>query len=417
VTTDDPVAWADEPGDRINAYLAPLVAAEHLSGSLLVAKGQEVLYEGSFGFANRELEVPVGPTSRFCVASITKPMTQVIAFRLMEAQLLALSDPISKWLPDFPQAGKITVEMLLRHQAGVPHRVTTESEEAMPLTPADMVELAAKAEFMFEPGSSSSYSSGGYAVLARVLELASGKSYSELLAQHVFGPAGMTDSVHPTGHELIARRASSYQFAGDGVLLNSPLKNYSFLVGAGSVFSTPRDLYRLMRAVVDGGFGETVKAKLLRDDGLAWNGRTDGYRAFADYHLESGVYVAFVSNILTGAADLARRDLPLLAVGQTVELPVVPKHQPVRVAQKILESYQGDYELRPGSVLTLSVEGDEVRMSGWLLIPTSERTFFSPQDYGVITVIPGDDGRVERLDWMVAGDTYPMPRVDSAARD
>lgn len=404
-------AGAEDLAARAEAYLAPFVAAGHLSGSLLIARGEEILYEDSFGLANRELAVEVGPEHRFCIASVTKPMTQIIALRLVDSEVLAASDPVSKWIPSFPQGETITVEMLLRHQAGVPHRVTTESEEAVPQTAADMVELAKEHDLLFEPGTDSTYSSAGYSVLARVLELASGKSYSQLLAEHVFGPAMMTESTHPTGLDLIPERASSYQFDGSGELINSPLKNYSFLVGAGSVFSTPRDLLRLMRTVVEGGFGPTITANLLRENGLSWNGRTDGYRTFADYHGDAGVYVAFVSNVLTGAGDFVRRDLPLMVAGEAVDPPAVPSYQAVAVAEAVLRGYEGDYQLRPGTELTLSVAGGEVRMSGWLLIPTSERTFFSPQDYAEISVVLAPDGAVERLDWTVGGETYPMPRV------
>lgn len=399
---------------RIDAYLAPFADAGHLSGSILVATAGEVLYEKSFGMANREHSVPVDAETRFCVASITKPMTQIIALRLMAAGKLALADPVSKWIADFPRGDEISVEMLMRHQAGIPHRLTTDLEEAAPRTAADMVELAKKQALTFEPASDSSYSSGGYSVMARILELAAGKSYGELLGEHVFGPAGMTDSQHPEGNDLIANRASSYQFSNSGQLVNSALRNYSFLVGAGSVFSTPRDLVRLMQSAVVGAFGPGVSEVLLRNGDITWNGRTDGYRAFADYHAEPGFYVAFASNILTGAGDLIRRDLPKLVAGESVARPTVPRHELVTVDAETLASYEGDYELRPGSVLTLSVDGDAVSMSGWLLIPTSETTFFSPQDYGEIAVVRRDDGSIERLDWTVGGQTYPMPRVEGS---
>ena len=410
-----PVLPADEAlGQRIDDYLEPFVQAGHLSGSILVARGGETLYSRSYGFANRELEVSNESGTRFCIASITKPMTQVIAIRLVERKRLALGDKLSKWIPSFPRAEEITVEMLLRHQAGIPHRVTTELEEAVPHSAAEMVELASAKDLLFDPGSDSAYSSGGYAILARVLELASGKSFSELLAEHVFSPAGLDSSLHPTGSALIPRRASSYRIAAGGAIVNAALKNYSFLVGAGSVFSTPGDLVKLMRGVVDGSFGELVTSQLLDEDGLSWNGRTNGYRAFADYDPESDVYVAFASNILTGAGDMLRRDLPRLVAGEKVARPRVPESRLVVVDPGLLESYEGDYELRPGSLLTLSHEDGEVRMSGWLLLPISDTSFFSPQDYGVVTVVRGEDGSVERLDWVIGDQTYPMPRVERA---
>jgi len=402
-----------EVATRIDAYVAPFVAAGHLSGSILVASGDAVVYERSFGLANRELEVPVGPATRFNVASLTKPMTQIVALRLFEEGALAADQPLARWIPDFPQADRITVGMLLRHEAGIAHRVTTAAEEALPQSAADLVELAKGHELLFEPGSKSAYSTAGYSVLARVLELAGKASYAELLAKYVFEPVGMDSSLHPEGGVLIPNRAGSYRFVGNGGLVNSPLKDYSYLVGGGSVFSTPRDLLRLMRGVQGGAFGETARANLVDEEGIDWNGRTDGYRSFADYHAASGVYVAFVGNTLTGAHDLLRRDLPLLAAGEAVEIPVVPRHQAVAVAPEVLAGYVGDYELRPGSVLSLAVEDGEVAISGWLLLPTSESTFFSPQDYAEITVVTGADGRVERLDWTVAGTTHKMPRVSA----
>ncbi len=399
--------------DRISAYVAPLVEAEHLSGTITIARGADIVFQGSYGQANRELGVANRPATRFCVASITKPMTQIIAMRLLRDERLALDDTLAKWFPGFPSGSRITVEMLAHHRAGIPHRVTTDMEEAVPRTAADMVEIAKRADLLFEPGTSSTYSSGGYSVLARVLELAAGKSYSELLDEHVSAPAGLRHTVHPEGSRLIPDRASSYQLAAGGEVVNSPLRHYSFLVGAGSVFSTSGDLVRLLRAVVDGSFGEAATEQLLDDDGgLTWNGRTDGYRAFADYYPEGDLYVAHASNLLTGAGDLLRRDLPRLAAGETLPPPVVPRALEVAVDPDLLKSYEGDYELRPGNSLTLSVEDGVVRMSGWLLLPTSATTFFSPQDYGEVTIVRGDDGAVTRIDWKIGDETYPMPRVE-----
>ena len=52
-----------------------------------------------------------------------------------------------------------------------------------------------------------------------------------------------------------------------------------------------------------------------------------------------------------------------------------------------------------------------MRVDEWLVIPTSETTFFSPQDYGRIEVVLDDQGQVQRLDWTVGDRTYPMPRT------
>ena len=395
---------------RIDAYVQPFLADGHLSGTLLVARAGQVLYEKSFGMANYELGVPNTPETRFCVASITKPMTVALAAQLRDQGKLDAADKLSKWIPDFPRGDAIDVGQLLNHRAGIPHRVTTDRDETVPLDAADMVRLAAAAELLFEPGTGSTYSSTGYAILARVLELASGLSYGELIQRNVFAPVGMTHSAHADQRQLLAGRASSYLPRADG-LINAPLKDLSFLVGAGSVYSTPHDLHLLIQAIVSGRLGEAVKRALLRPTGLSWNGITNGFRAFAEYDSTDEVEVIFAGNLQTGAADLLRRDVPRIVKGEEVATPARLAIKPVELPVNTLERYTGTYETRPGSTIELTVEDGQLWASGWLLIPTSETTFFSPQDYAEVAVVFDAQGAVERLDWAPPGNNWPCPKL------
>ena len=198
---------------RIDEYVSPFVADGHLSGTLLVARGGDVVYENSWGMANYELGVPNTPTTRFCVASITKPMTIALVCRLAEQGKMLPDQTISSWLPGFPRADEITVSHLLNHRACIPHRVTTATEETMPRTAADMVELARNAEMLpHEPGEESVYSSAGFSVLARVCELAGEMSYADALDSLLFRPAGMTHSGHYDSRAVVPDRASTADF-------------------------------------------------------------------------------------------------------------------------------------------------------------------------------------------------------------
>src|SRR5215218_9269041 len=123
---------------RIEAYVGPL-AAHELSGTLLVARGDRVLLERSFGFASHELQVPFTATTPTNVASITKPLTIIIASRLVEANRLALTDTVARWLPEYVHGRRMTVEQLMSHTAGVPHRLLAEDAQAEPRTADEMV--------------------------------------------------------------------------------------------------------------------------------------------------------------------------------------------------------------------------------------------------------------------------------------
>ncbi|MDJ0759708.1 MAG: serine hydrolase domain-containing protein [Woeseiaceae bacterium] len=398
--------------ERVDTYLRPYLEIGHLSGTVLLAKGEEILYQKSFGLADQELNVMNTPNTRFGVGSVNKPMTIVILARLIEEGKVSLSDTLAQYAPDFPRGENITVEHLLNHSSGIAHRVTSELDETRPQTAASLLALAAKSELVFEPGSDTVYSSAGFSVLARVLEIASGEPYSQLLEQHVLDPAEMAETSDAGSREIIQHRAKAYFFDTAG-LVNAPPGDISYLVGAGSVFSTPADLFAMQRALIAGKFGKLASEALVRDDGgLSWNGSAAGYRTLADYDAESDISLIMATNLTSGAIDRIRKAVPLIAAGADVPVPAAINAAPYEVEASILEGYQGLYQLRPGRNLQLRVIDGRVTMDDWLLIPVAPATFFSPQDYAEITVVQRDDGLVERLDWKIGDDVYTLPRIE-----
>jgi CubicO group peptidase (beta-lactamase class C family) len=383
---------------RIDAYVAPL-AAHELSGTLLVARRNRVLVERSFGFANHELRVPFTPTTPTNVASITKPLTIIITSRLVEARQLSVNDTVSKWLPEYVHGSRMTITQLLNHRAGVPHRLLPDDQQEEPRTADDMVQAANKLPLLFEPGAQSVYSSGGYAVLAAVLEHVTGKRYDELLQQHVSQPVGAKMIRHVDHREMLAGRAVSVIPTGDGVL-NAPLRDLSFLVGGGSVYTTPRDLFAVMQGVVSGTYGAAVGTALLRADGMHWNGVTNGFRAFADWNAVDSLTVIFTGNAHTGAIDLLRREIPRMAAGAAVVAANVPRFTPVAISIAAQRRLEGEYDTGGGSISTVRFSSPRLLLFGdRALVPLSDSTFLSTADYAVVTFASGASGAVERIEW------------------
>jgi len=397
-------------GQVLDAWVRPLVERGDLSGQLLVARDGTIILERSYGFANRELGVPIRPESRFCVASITKPMTIILALDLIGRGRIGYHDSIARWVPEFPSGDRITIEHLLRHSSGIPHEIVPESLATRPRTAAEMVELAARLPLDFPPGSRSRYSSGGFTVLARILEIASGKDYGTLLEEQVCRPLGMTHTRHASALEVMADRVASYVPGPRGVE-NAPLADFSRLVGAGSVWSTPRDIHLLAQGVIGGRFGPTVRQALVRGGKLEFSGRVSGFRAYADWDSASGLEVIFAGNYITGAADLVRGAVPRLAAGESVPRPAVPELADRPVPEARLHHCEGDYLLGNGIRLSLRVKDHALWANEWLLLPTRDGAFFSPRDYGLVRPVEGADGTVERLDWTQGGTVYPAPRV------
>ena len=397
-------------GRAIDDYVKPLIEARHLSGQLLVARHGEILVERQFGWADWELQSPVTPETRFCIASVTKPMTGTITIQMLAEKKFAMSDSIARWLPDFPQANRITVEHLMRHRSGIRHEVMPDSEATRPMTSAQVVARAARNPLDHEPGARGGYSSGGFSVLTRILELVSGKSYAQLLDERIFGPLGMKHSTDNDRRALLPGRSVPVMPGARG-LENAEYQDFSAIIGAGSVWSTARDLHRFVQGVAGGKLGPGPRYSYVRNGRIDFNGIAGGFRAFCDWDSATGLEVIFAGNLQTGAPDLLRRVMPQLAAGEKIAPPPMPALRTTPVPEQELKRIEATYELGNGTRLVIRARDGVLWANEWVLLPMADGGFFSPRDYGKVRAVAGADGRIERLDWEQRGQTYPAPRV------
>lgn len=397
-------------GRALDECVAPLVAAGELSGQLILARGGEVLVERCWGAADRERRLPMTPTTRMNIASITKPVNQLVAQKLMAEGTLAPTDSIGRFLPGFAH-GRITVEQLLTHRAGIPHRVTSDDQEAKPLSAADVTALAGRMPLQYEPGTSSVYSSAGYTVLAHVLETAAGRPWADLVREIVIAPAGLEHTAPSAGlAEPLAERAVSYLPGAKGIE-PAPRKDLGFLAGAGSMWSTARDLQRLSSRLLDGGFGAGARATLVRRGTLRWSGSTNGFFCYLDHDSATGLSAVFVGNLHVGAPALMRYALPKLAAGVPVEPLQVPRPVFARVSERVLRRYEGRYDVAGNAGLPLRLRDGALWANDWPLRATSDSTFFSPRDYAEVSVARDSTGRMSGMNWRIGSQTFLCPRV------
>lgn len=402
--------------EDIDAYAGVLAGAGELSGTLLVALGGRVIYERAFGMASYELGTANTIATRHGIASVSKLLTAALALKLAEQGVIGLDDPLAEYLPDFPRAAEITVDHLLRHRSGIPHRVTADGDVSTPRTATDMAGLAGEAELLFEPGSRRGYSSAGYSVLARVLEVASGVSYAELLDTEIFAPASALHAATDDGWRLVSGRSDDHLMGAHGPV-PAPPADLSFLVGAGSVFATPRDLLAVMVAIDEGRYGDLARREILGEEGeVGWNGQSFGYRAFLDYRSGDGRAVIFAGNLHTGANDLLRRDVPRIVAGEGVESPAVPAPPSASLSVGTRADIAGVYQFRAGQpdseeALRFAPDGSFGRLGSWSLVPVAEDSFASTTDYATVAILRADDGSVSGLEWRRGDDSFVLPRV------
>lgn len=187
---------------KVDSLIRKLVAAERFSGAVLMAKDGRPFYQGSFGMASRAWRAPNRIDTRFNLASMTKMFTAVAVAQLVEKGKLSFDDTVGKVLPEYPNkevAERVTVGQLLAHTSGLASADRTGDMLLATLrqgarTVGEHVSAFANAPLEFEPGSRFGYSNYGYVLLGAIIEKASGQDYYSYVREHVFKPAGMTNS-------------------------------------------------------------------------------------------------------------------------------------------------------------------------------------------------------------------------------
>jgi CubicO group peptidase (beta-lactamase class C family) len=249
--------------------------------SVLVAQAGEIRLARGYGAANLATQCPVSPQTNFRLASLTKQFTAMSILILAEWGKLALDDALSAFLPGFPPHGhSITLFHLLTHASGL-----LDYEDLIPggttaqLKDRDVLELLRREDrTYFRAGTAFRYSNGGYALLALVVEAASGQRFSDFLRQNIFEPLGMRDTVAwEAGVSEVPRRAIGYTQRGD-VFEETDQSLTSAVLGDGGIYSSITDLFLWDQAL----YGEKLASRPMLEKAFADYGGGYGFGWFID---------------------------------------------------------------------------------------------------------------------------------------
>ena len=190
--------------------LADEMAAQPVPGlAITVMIDGQIIWSEGFGYADLEQRVPMWPTSKIRIGSVSKPMTAAAAMRLWDQGRLILDAPVQDYVPYFPdKRWPLTTRQLGGHLGGIRHYQGTEFLSAKPYnTVEESIGIFAADTLMHEPDSKFLYSSYGWNLISAVIEGASGTSFLETMRSEVFGPLGLVHTVadHPRQPDSAAR--------------------------------------------------------------------------------------------------------------------------------------------------------------------------------------------------------------------
>jgi N-acyl-D-amino-acid deacylase len=318
----------------------------------VIRKGEAPRLRG-YGFADVEHRVPVTPDTIFQSGSLGKQFTAAAVMMLVEDGKLALTDPLSRFFPDTPEAWKrITVRHLLTHTSGLPDYTEGTLDYRRDYTEDDLLKFALGLKLEFEPGARWNYSNTGYVLLGIIIRKASGQFYGDVLRDRLFRRLGMNTARIITEADIVPHRADGYRLA-QGQLRNqdwvAPQLNTT---ADGSLYLSLRDLVAWDAALRAGtvldpdswrqaiapvalnsgrtypyGFGWSVggvKGRPAHRHGGAWQGfRTDIVR-----YTDDGTTIVVLANLAQASPERISDGIAQLLRPTTERAAPAPRQDP-----------------------------------------------------------------------------------------
>jgi len=370
---------AEVTPERLDQQVKAYAAQQKFNGAVLVVKDGKPLLNKGYGMANIEWQIPVTPSTKFRLGSITKQFTGMCVMLLEQDGKLSVNDPVSKYVPDAPAAWQqITIHHLLTHTSGIPNFTSfPDYTKTMMLEspPAESMKKFRDKPLDFDPGTKFSYSNSGYVLLGYIIEKVSGMPYDRFIKQRVFDPLEMKDTGYDWNQTILANRASGYEIGPQGIV-NARYIHMSIPHAAGALYSTTEDLAKWDRALSAGRLlnAENMKRYFTPfKDGYAYGwtvasaegkqvishgGGINGFSTMITRIPEEKLLVVTLTNVVPSQAGRVATELSQLVLGKEVALPLERKE--ISLDTKALDEYVGDYELSPTFMLKVTREGNNL---------------------------------------------------------
>lgn len=282
-------ARASPPGESAADFIAGHAAANAFSGTVLVQKGGRVVFERSFGLADRAHAVPNTSHTAYWAASITKLFTSALILQLAEQHRLDLDRSFGIYLPDYrgEAASRVTVRQLLNHTSGLPNIDTIpnieDGQQAIraqigdavrhdrlplyqtPYSSDDLLRKFCSDPLVAEPGKVFDYNNADYIILGKIIERAYGKPFDAVLAERILIPLRMRHSGMMRHQDIVPHLAQAYSLGADRRTLQHDMPVYpENWYAAGALYSTAGDLLRFSNAL----FGAKLTGRPMLDQML-----------------------------------------------------------------------------------------------------------------------------------------------------
>jgi len=370
-----------------SALLRQFLTGQHdyfrFNGNILLAKGGNIVYRQSLGYADYNTKRMLNDSSIFELASLSKQFTAMGIMILKEKKQLSYDDYIIKFFPGFPY-DNITIRHLLTHTSGIPayeEQFEKHWDHRKIAYNKDVIEMLRqqKDTLLFKPGSKWRYSNTGYAVLAAIIDKVWGMSYNDFMSKYIFQPLGMTHTFIYNTRRSTGKIPPDYAL---GFVYSDSLKRHVLpdsvsrfdyvyyldgIVGDGCVNSTTGDLLKWEQALFSDklvsktsvdemlsplvqesprdstifyGFGVMVQIQSPGGKVISHTGGWPGYGTLLEHWVDKNETLIVLSNNESFSGQI-RAGLESILADEELLMPY--EHKEIKIDTSLLDRYAGKY--------------------------------------------------------------------------
>ena len=436
------------PETLLDNIFTELTKGQTPGAAVLVARNGQFLFKKGYGYASLEHRVPITSETKFRIGSITKQFTAAAILRLQEQGKLSVSDPLSKFTPDFPKGNEVTIHQLLTHTSGI-HSYTSKPDflqsVTVPVKPDDLIQSFKNDPYDFAPGAKWAYNNSGYFLLGYIIEKVSGQSYADYLKTQFFEPIGMSNTGVHDSRAILEQEATGY--AQEGKTLTKALNwDMSRAGGAGALYSTVEDLYRWNEALFSGKVlsepslkaawtpVKTASQEKSPEEGYGYGWGVVKFRGLLEIQHSGGLHgftshlsryptenftVAILANAVPPLPGLfpgeLSHDIAQIYLGAKMESR--PSLKAISsLSSEVLDRYTGRYDYG-GPILTVTREGNRLfaQLTGqprFEIFPKSETEFFWKIVEAQVRFVQDSQGQVVKAIHRQGGTVIEAARLE-----
>ena len=295
--------------NKLDSFFSEIAAANRGMGSIAISKNGNLEYCRSIGYKlyNKQRTERADAETKYRIGSITKMITAVLIFQMIEEGKLSLQNTLDNYLPDIPNARLITIENLLRHQSGL-HNFPTEKFGRSPKTHEEMLSIIKSRRCKSLPGLKFDYNNMNYLLLGFIIEKISGKLYETVVNENIISKTGLTNIY--CGHKTSIENNECYSYKFEKRWKQSLVTDLSIPGASGNIVATPVALTGFMDALFSGkliSMTSLAQMESMRDGGYGMGMMQFPYQAKVAFGHTGAIdeFVCITAHLLHDSLSIA----------------------------------------------------------------------------------------------------------------